>query len=168
MPELVRVSGRVLSVEETPAGDSLALDAASSDTTLYLLDTTYFDPSGGTLVIDDDTNSEVIDYLSVDFDEDSVELDTALANAYEADTPVTLYPEVPLRYAQVSPTGAEDDTLTVAVPSQVAVVLPLGSREPAEREQCVIEQDPESTGWVMRDVYAIDLAAALSEALGGS
>jgi hypothetical protein len=166
MPE--RVSGRVISVSEAPAGDALAADVSASDTTLPLNDVTYFDPDGGTLVIDDDVNSEILDYLSVDLDADTIELSAGLANAYEADTSVTLYPEVPLRYASVSPTGAEDDTLTVAVPSQVAVVLVLGSREDNEREQCVIEQDPETGSWTMRDVFVIDLAAALAEALAGS
>lgn len=168
MPELQRVSGRVLSVAEVASGDALAEDAAATDTILFLNDVTYFDPDGGTLLVEDDTNSEVINYTEIDLDEDTVTLASGLANAYSVDTPVTLYPEVPMRTAQVQPTGAEDDTLTVVVPSQVGVVLSLGTREDNEREQCVIEQDPESASWTMRDVFVIDLAAALAEALGGS
>lgn len=152
--ERARIAGRVLEVTEQNAGATITEDVSASDTTLPLDDATYFLAEGGEALIFDDANSETVTYVSVDLDADTIELDSGLANAYEAEATVELVPALPLRYAEFAPTGAADDTLRVTVDTVRGLFLPVGTREDSEREQIVVGYDPETDVYVVEEVFS--------------
>jgi hypothetical protein len=149
-----RISGRVMSVTEDLAGSTLVGSISAGATTLPLVDATFFVAEGGQALVGDDTTNEVVTYDSVDLDADEIHLTAGLVNGYDDDDPVVLWPLLRMRYAQVQPTGSQDDTLQTAVPSQCWDVLPVGTREDAAREQVVLEADAETAAFVVRDVYS--------------
>lgn len=143
-----RFAGRVISVVDELAGSTLTDDVLAGATALAVEDATYFDENGGTLQITDEFASEVIAYTDVDYDSDIVTV-AGLVNSYEAEADVLIYPLVPMRFAEVAPTGAGENTIRAVVPSEVALVLPLGTREDDEQERVTIEFDPYVLAYVV-------------------
>lgn len=148
-----RFSGRVLSVRDELAGSTLVDAVGAGDTQLEVEDATYFEEEGGTLEISDDTAAETALYTEVDLDEDTITLATGLANSYTSDAKVVLYPYVSMRFAEVAVIGGEDNTVRAVVPAEIALVLPLGTREDTEQERVQILHDAETLSWIVAHVW---------------
>lgn len=116
------MDARITSVVEREAGSELDVAVSAGATTLTVVDSYDFDADvGGTLTLDDGTNAETVAYT---FDEDSDEITVpALANAYAAETPVTI-PDAPERWASVvEPEG--DEELEARIPHALYDRIPL-------------------------------------------
>lgn len=147
-------AGTVLNVSAAPLGDVLAADAASGATTLYVTDTSDFDPAeGGFLSI----NGETIQYTAVDDDAETITLVSGISAGATADDAVYVWDvglaEIAKEYrALVAVPGAlgNDDALDVLVAQSLAPLLPEGLRDPGTGESVVLEQ--QGTDWVIIDV----------------
>jgi hypothetical protein len=153
-----RVFGRVLSVTEFSAGDVLAVAATATDTTLFLDDVTDFgeEPGQAILVSEDGDSTEIVDVLEVDPETDTLIIDGGLASSWDVDTTIFVFPYITTRYAFVTSSGAEDDTIQAIVPTQIGRFLTLGSREDSDQERVTLEWEAESGSWVVRDIYTSD------------
>lgn len=152
-----RLFGRVLGVRERPAGGYLATAAVATDTVLELDDVDQFgEEPGQALLRDDDGNEETVDIASVDPEAETLTLEDGLASGFPEGTAVLAFPEIVTRYAEVSISGAEDDTVEALVPSQVARYLSLGTRPDEDRERVAIEYESETGNWIVHDVYVDD------------
>lgn len=155
---MARFFGKVVSSSEKALGDFLLAAATALDEVLYLDDASEFLEEGGEVTVgpDEDGVKEVIAYTSVDYELDTLTLDTGLANSYAVDTPVSAYPAVQRHYAQVSALGAEDDTIIALVPSHIARYIELGTRTDEDRETVTCEYEEETANWIVRDLYVND------------
>lgn len=136
-----RITGRLLSVSESPIGTTLAADAAAGATSITVDDASVFDETGGSLYI----GAQVAKYSSYDDDNGIITLADALTDAADTDDPVsrwsTLYGEVETaQSAQVAVEGDRDQADTLTAEISDALDLPSGDRG-GDGENCVLELD---------------------------
>lgn len=154
MTDTVIESGRIVSVSSELFGDELAADATTGDTVLHVLDAGDFDElEGGTLQL----NGEIIDYIAVDNDADTLTLATGISADAAAGDRVYVWDAITLAVARevtayVMPPGkqANADPLPAKVLQALAPQLADGNREDDKGESVTIQLV--GTQWTVIDV----------------
>lgn len=142
------VVGQVLEVSVEPTGSITAQDHASGATALVLEDVTDFDPSGGQLAI----LGVVYDYSAVDYDTNTITLNTGLSSAVSDATPVLVQPASEEKWALVQ-ADPQDDAIRARIPHTLSDKFALGIREEVDREN--VEVVIERTAWTVLDIVAL-------------
>lgn len=120
----MRENGYIDSVTYVRMGTFLLEDAAIDDTVIVVEDASDFDDTGGALMV----NGNEYEYVAVDYDENTVELATPLAEAALSEDEVVV---LPMSYqAQASVITSDEDEPIIAVVSHALFDrLPEGLRE---------------------------------------
>lgn len=135
MPEF----GVVDAVKTVNDGDFLTSDLIVGTTVLPVDNTDIFETATltGTVQI----NGEVHAYNAVDTTNSTITLASGLVAAASLNDPVYVYPLTPVKYAYVTLTGGEGDSLSVRVPHNLVAYASLtdGPREPGQGESVTVD-----------------------------
>lgn len=137
--------GVIVEVSEVTLGNEFAVDVAAGVLAVSLDDAVDFNEDGGTLIIDD---AELVDYVSANLDEDTIELATPLQASYLAGDSVKVYPEARERVALVR-LDVDGEAIEARVPHALYDKIAEGVRgEDSESVSLVLDGDE----WVIDDV----------------
>jgi hypothetical protein len=159
-------AGTVLEVSSAPVGDVLAAAALAGATTLFIDDTSDFDPAeGGYLLI----GAQVVQYTAVDDDAETITLAAPLAVNADVDDPVYVWDvglnAIAKEYrALVAVPGAlaNDDALDAVIAQSLGALFQEGIRDPGTGETVVLEQ--QGTDWVIVDARSKGSAVGFTRA----
>lgn len=135
MPEF----GVVDEVKTVNDGDFLTADLTIGTTVLPVDNTDIFETE--TLTGTVQVNGEVHAYTSVDPTNSTITLASGLVAAASLNDSVYVYPLAPVKYAYVTLTGGEGDSLSVRVPHYLTAYMSLvdGPREPGQGESVTVD-----------------------------
>lgn len=133
IPVTSQFEGVIVSVTERSAGTELAAAASATDDSIEVIDLDGLDRDGGVLTI----GEEQIIYTVPEDSEGTVDLDTPLANSYDEEEPVLVYPPAMERLAYVMGDDQEEE-IEVRVPHALYDRIAVGIRDDDETSEVVV------------------------------